>query len=152
MRGPGIEPGSTAWKAAMLTITPATLLYKITKMRQPGVEPGAKAWEASMLPIHHWRGQKRNKKQVVRGEMVKRWQAGPHLESSSFQKNWLVGKNIFVFARWTVQKITIFHAEREKWLKKSHRKKNAWPGNWTRTYCWEFSNAIRCTNHALVPS
>ena len=26
MRGPGIEPGSTAWKAAMLTITPATLL------------------------------------------------------------------------------------------------------------------------------
>ena len=25
MRGPGIEPGSTAWKAAMLTITPATL-------------------------------------------------------------------------------------------------------------------------------
>ena len=28
MRGPGIEPGSTAWKAAMLTITPATLLYK----------------------------------------------------------------------------------------------------------------------------
>ena len=26
MRGPGIEPGSTAWKAAMLTITPATRL------------------------------------------------------------------------------------------------------------------------------
>ena len=26
MRGPGIEPGSTAWKATMLTITPATLL------------------------------------------------------------------------------------------------------------------------------
>ena len=26
LRGPGIEPGSTAWKAAMLTITPATLL------------------------------------------------------------------------------------------------------------------------------
>ena len=25
MRGPGIEPGSTAWKATMLTITPATL-------------------------------------------------------------------------------------------------------------------------------
>ena len=25
VRGPGIEPGSTAWKAAMLTITPATL-------------------------------------------------------------------------------------------------------------------------------
>ena len=29
MRGPGIEPGSTAWKAAMLTITPATLFDKI---------------------------------------------------------------------------------------------------------------------------
>lgn len=28
MRGPGIEPGSTAWKAAMLTIAPATLLGK----------------------------------------------------------------------------------------------------------------------------
>ena len=27
LRGPGIEPGSTAWKAAMLTITPATLLW-----------------------------------------------------------------------------------------------------------------------------
>ena len=25
MRSPGIEPGSTAWKATMLTITPATL-------------------------------------------------------------------------------------------------------------------------------
>ena len=25
LRGPGIEPGSTAWKAAMLTITPAAL-------------------------------------------------------------------------------------------------------------------------------
>ena len=25
LRGPGIEPGSTAWKATMLTITPATL-------------------------------------------------------------------------------------------------------------------------------
>lgn len=27
MRGPGIEPGSTAWKATMLTITPATQRY-----------------------------------------------------------------------------------------------------------------------------
>lgn len=36
MRGPGIEPGSTAWKAAMLTIAPATLLKKI---RAAGVEP-----------------------------------------------------------------------------------------------------------------
>ena len=30
MRGPGIEPGSTAWKAAMLTITPATLITNKT--------------------------------------------------------------------------------------------------------------------------
>ena len=26
LRQPGIEPGTTAWKAAMLTITPLTLL------------------------------------------------------------------------------------------------------------------------------
>ena len=30
LRGPGIEPGSTAWKAAMLTITPATLTLSET--------------------------------------------------------------------------------------------------------------------------
>jgi hypothetical protein len=29
VRRPGIEPGSTAWKATMLTITPATLSMKI---------------------------------------------------------------------------------------------------------------------------
>ena len=29
LRGPGIEPGSTAWKAAMLTITPAALSLHI---------------------------------------------------------------------------------------------------------------------------
>ena len=29
MRQPGIEPGSTAWKAAMLTIIPLTLTYKV---------------------------------------------------------------------------------------------------------------------------
>mgnify|MGYP007048339789 CR=1 FL=1 len=28
MRRPGIEPGSTAWKAAMLTIIPPTLTYQ----------------------------------------------------------------------------------------------------------------------------
>jgi hypothetical protein len=28
VRRPGIEPGSTAWKATMLTITPATLLVQ----------------------------------------------------------------------------------------------------------------------------
>ena len=30
VRRPGIEPGSTAWKATMLTITPATLLVFFT--------------------------------------------------------------------------------------------------------------------------
>jgi hypothetical protein len=29
VRRPGIEPGSTAWKATMLTITPATLSMQI---------------------------------------------------------------------------------------------------------------------------
>ena len=29
MRQPGIEPGSIAWKATMLTFTPPTLLIKI---------------------------------------------------------------------------------------------------------------------------
>ena len=29
MRQPGIEPGSTAWKAAMLTIIPLTLTYEV---------------------------------------------------------------------------------------------------------------------------
>jgi hypothetical protein len=32
MRWPGIEPGSTAWKAAMLTIIPPTLL--VTRIKQ----------------------------------------------------------------------------------------------------------------------
>ena len=31
MRRPGIEPGSTAWKATMLTFTPPTLLYICSK-------------------------------------------------------------------------------------------------------------------------
>ena len=31
VRGPGIEPGSTAWKAAMLTITPATLTHSSSR-------------------------------------------------------------------------------------------------------------------------
>ena len=28
VRRPGVEPGSTAWKATMLTVTPPTLLEK----------------------------------------------------------------------------------------------------------------------------
>ena len=31
MRQPGIEPGSTAWKATMLTVTPPTLTCKRQK-------------------------------------------------------------------------------------------------------------------------
>ena len=37
LRGPGIEPGSTAWKAAMLTITPATLVKSLQKQKTPEV-------------------------------------------------------------------------------------------------------------------
>ena len=57
MRRPGIEPGTTAWKAAMLTITPSTLLeiYSYLKpeiiflnqkyrykrsLHRPGIQPG----------------------------------------------------------------------------------------------------------------
>ena len=32
LRWPGIEPGSNAWKASMLTITPPTLISKSTKL------------------------------------------------------------------------------------------------------------------------
>ncbi|KRZ78372.1 hypothetical protein T10_1232 [Trichinella papuae] len=28
LRGPGVEPGSIAWKATMLTATPSTLCYR----------------------------------------------------------------------------------------------------------------------------
>ena len=31
VRQPGIEPGSIAWKATMLTFTPPTLKYKVSK-------------------------------------------------------------------------------------------------------------------------
>ena len=31
LRQPGIEPGTTAWKAAMLTITPLTPLHHLTQ-------------------------------------------------------------------------------------------------------------------------
>ena len=34
MRWPGIEPGSTAWKAAMLTIIPPTLLDNMCEIRK----------------------------------------------------------------------------------------------------------------------
>ena len=30
LRWPGVEPGSTAWKATMLTVTPPTLTYLIS--------------------------------------------------------------------------------------------------------------------------
>ena len=35
VRRPGVEPGSTAWKATMLTVTPPTLLYSINFKRGP---------------------------------------------------------------------------------------------------------------------
>lgn len=63
MRGPGIEPGSTAWKAAMLTITPATLLYtqnKGKKKRQQQHTQQRKqpkkhrALNARKVELNHW--------------------------------------------------------------------------------------------------
>ena len=65
LRQPGIEPGSSAWEAPMLTITPLTLamwsyfchlistvawkLNVARKVRQPGIEHGSIAWKATML-------------------------------------------------------------------------------------------------------
>ena len=33
MRQPGIEPGSIAWKATMLTVTPPTLAFELIKIK-----------------------------------------------------------------------------------------------------------------------
>jgi hypothetical protein len=45
VRGPGIEPGSTAWKATMLTITPAAHCCEKyshwAKMEEQGIDPCA---------------------------------------------------------------------------------------------------------------
>src|SRR6185312_1829987 len=46
LRGPGIEPGSTAWKAAMLTITPATL-QKTKKIS----ESKFRSWDLSVMSL-----------------------------------------------------------------------------------------------------
>ena len=58
MRGPGIEPGSTAWKAAMLTITPATLAVSCFQFL--GSAKKTLYWgsllllkEGSFLSVHH---------------------------------------------------------------------------------------------------
>ena len=43
MRWPGVEPGSTAWKATMLTVTPPTL--SCGKIRPEFDSPVIKGWE-----------------------------------------------------------------------------------------------------------
>ena len=61
LRGPGIEPGSTAWKAAMLTITPATPSWwerrgggKKKNMFEPRIELGtSRVWGARDNQLHH---------------------------------------------------------------------------------------------------
>ena len=61
MRGPGIEPGSTAWKAAMLTITPATQGYELPAAKcimrgsnPRGLRPlGLKSSALTTRPIIH---------------------------------------------------------------------------------------------------
>jgi hypothetical protein len=45
VRRPGIEPGSTAWKATMLTITPATLLVVATGGKKNYVFEGQRRTE-----------------------------------------------------------------------------------------------------------
>ena len=37
VRRPGVEPGSTAWKATMLTVTPPTLLHRVHFNSQTGL-------------------------------------------------------------------------------------------------------------------
>ena len=62
LRRPGIEPGSTAWKATMLTITPATLSMLITGggcvhiatlgTQTVVVHPAGKAYSICNRPTH----------------------------------------------------------------------------------------------------
>ena len=61
MRRPGIEPGSTAWKAEAQISPQRDPLHgaaifeiegsKIVFLRRPGIEPGSTAWKAVMLTI-----------------------------------------------------------------------------------------------------
>ena len=46
LRWPGIEPGSTAWKAAMLTIIPPTLfnMKQIPRFRFGKIKESNKKW------------------------------------------------------------------------------------------------------------
>ncbi len=46
MQSPGIEPGSTAWQAAIIPLN-----QDCSQLRQPGIEPGSLAWKAGMLTI-----------------------------------------------------------------------------------------------------
>ena len=63
MRRPGIEPGSTAWKATMLTITPPTLwnlnkkhihllLTQLYTSYSQGLSPQGATWKLLFLEIH----------------------------------------------------------------------------------------------------
>ena len=53
VRGPGIEPGSTAWKATMLTITPATLpMYQRCGNRVHGGRISERNEGANYAPLY----------------------------------------------------------------------------------------------------
>ena len=41
MRRPGFEPGTPAWKADMLTLTPQALCLPKKTIPTPGLEPGS---------------------------------------------------------------------------------------------------------------
>ena len=51
VRRPGIEPGSTAWKATMLTITPATLSMEIDGTDVAIVRRGTGAFAGPWPPV-----------------------------------------------------------------------------------------------------
>ena len=52
MRRPGVEPGSTAWKATMLAITPPTL-HENTHIIQimPGLEGDLEEWQTQEVNV-----------------------------------------------------------------------------------------------------
>ncbi|RDX89006.1 hypothetical protein CR513_29324, partial [Mucuna pruriens] len=51
MRLPGVEPGSIAWKAIILTGSVFWTKNVKKNVRLPGVEPGSIAWKAIILTV-----------------------------------------------------------------------------------------------------
>ena len=70
LRGPGIEPGSTAWKAAMLTITPATLVKSLQKQKTPEVRLELTAYLLTAVRATHCAIQELTVHKCARGLVV----------------------------------------------------------------------------------